>query len=187
MPELTATAGQTIGPFFHYALPYPGDCELVPRDSRGSVLLHGFIFDGDGNGIPDALVEIRQTDESGRVPTVEGSLHRDPTSFTGWGRSSTDATGHYWFSTIEPAPTRAGEAAFFAVAVFARGLLNRLFTRCYLPARAELLAADALLGSLGDTDRAGLVAARDEEGNLRFDIHLQGPAETAFLAYPGQG
>ena len=28
---LTPTPGQTIGPFYGYALPYPGDDELVPR------------------------------------------------------------------------------------------------------------------------------------------------------------
>ena len=39
MTELAATPGQTIGPFFHHALPYPGDRELVPRGSdRKSVV-----------------------------------------------------------------------------------------------------------------------------------------------------
>ena len=73
MPELTAsdlaaTPGQTIGPFFGYALPYPGDRELVPWGSAGSVRLHGYVYDGDGNGIEDALLEIRQADASGAVP-----------------------------------------------------------------------------------------------------------------------
>ena len=35
--DLTPTAGQTVGPFFHYALPYPGDSELVPQPRTRSV------------------------------------------------------------------------------------------------------------------------------------------------------
>ena len=30
---LTPTPGQTIGPFYGYALPYPGDSELIPPGS----------------------------------------------------------------------------------------------------------------------------------------------------------
>jgi 3-oxoadipate CoA-transferase alpha subunit len=148
VPELAATPGQTIGPFFHYALPYPGDRELVPRGSAGSVRLHGYVYDGEGNDVPDALLEIRQADPAGTVPTVPGSQRRDGAPFTGWGRSSTDASGHYWFSSVEPGPARPEGAPFFAVVIFARGLLNRLFTRIYLPAGHAVLGADPLLSTL---------------------------------------
>ena len=76
MPDLTVTPGQTIGPFFGYALPYPGDRELVPRGSAGSVRLHGYVYDGEGHGVEDALLEIRQADGSGIVPAIEGSRAR---------------------------------------------------------------------------------------------------------------
>jgi protocatechuate 3,4-dioxygenase alpha subunit len=185
MPELVATPGQTIGPFFHYALPYPGDRELMPRGSAGSVRLHGYVYDGDGNGLPDSLLEIRQADRSGTVPAAEGSLRRDGAPFTGWGRTTTDPAGHYWFSTVEPGPTRPGGAPFFAVAVFARGLLNRLFTRIYLPAGRAVLGADPLLSSLDADEHRALVAVREADGSLRFDVHLQGPLETPFLTFPG--
>ena len=184
MPELVATPGQTIGPFFGYALPYPDDRELVPFGSAGSVRLHGYVHDGEGCGVCDALLEIRQADASGAVPAVPGSLHRGGAAFTGWGRSSTDADGHYWFSTLEPGPARPGSAPFFAVAVFARGLLNRLFTRIYLPAGAAL-DGDPLLASLDAAERGALVAVREADGSLRFDVHLQGPGETPFLSFPG--
>jgi protocatechuate 3,4-dioxygenase alpha subunit len=186
VPDLVATPGQTVGPFFGYALPFPGDRELVPSGSCGSVLLHGYLYNGAGTGLPDALVEIRQADANGTVPAVEGSMRREGAPFTGWGRSATDPTGHYWFSTLEPAPTRTGGAAFFAVTVFARGLLNRLFTRIYLPADDAVLAADPLLSTLDTEERAGLIAVREQEPRpaLRFDIHLQGPRETTFLTFP---
>lgn len=182
--DLTPIPGQTIGPFFHFALLFDHDRELVPPASPGAVRLHGYVYDGEGNGLQDALVEIRQTDAQGNIPAVEGSLRRDGTLFTGWGRSSTDQTGHYWFSTVEPGPTEAGRPAFFAVTVFARGLLNRLFTRIYLPGDDAALAADPLLSSLPDSERAQLIATRDGEHSLRFDIHLQGPEETPFLTFP---
>jgi protocatechuate 3,4-dioxygenase alpha subunit len=185
MGELFATPGQTVGPFFHYALPFPGDRELVPLGSAGSVRLHGYVYDGDSLAVPDALVEIRQADPAGVVPRIEGSLRRRGAPFTGWGRSSTDPTGHYWFNTAEPGPIRPEGAAFFAVTVFARGLLNRLFTRIYLPADDAVLGRDPLLSGLDADTRARLVAVREDDGGLRFDVHLQGPLETVFLVYPG--
>lgn len=160
-----ATPGQTIGPFFHHALAYAGDSELVPFGSAGSVVLHGYVYDGAGTPVPDAMIEIRQADASGAVPSAGGSLRRAGAEFTGWGRSCTDRDGRYWFSTVEP-----GGLPFFAVTVFARGLLDRLFTRIYLPD-----AADAV---------DGLVAERESDGRLRFDIHLQGEHETVFFSFP---
>ena len=110
MADPAPTPGQTVGPFFHYALPYPGDRELVRRGAPGSLWLHGYVYDGEGNPMPDALLEIRQADTTGVIPEIEGSMRRDGARFTGWGRSNTDPTGHYWFSTVEPAPTHPGAA-----------------------------------------------------------------------------
>lgn len=178
--RLIATPGQTIGPFFHYALPFERDAQLVPPTAPGTIRLHGTVYDGAGQPIPDALIEIRQADATGRIPEVEGSLRRDGTVFTGWGRCATDPIGRYAFTTVEPGPTTPGEPAFFAVVVFARGLLNRLFTRAYVPGSGS----DPFLEGLGDTFER-LVAVREDDGSLRFDIHLQGDLETVFLAYPG--
>ena len=83
--------------------------------------------------MPDALLEIWQAGADGAVPRASGSLRRDGWTFTGWGRASTDPEGRYAFTTVEPVATQPDSAAFFAVTVFARGLLNRLFTRAYVP------------------------------------------------------
>jgi protocatechuate 3,4-dioxygenase alpha subunit len=168
MPE--PTPGQTVGPFFHYALPYDSGNELVPSTS-GAIALHGTVFDGAGMPIPDALVEIRQADPTGAIPTVEGSLARNG-RFTGWGRAATDEAGRYWFTTVLPG------APFFSVVVFARGLLDRLFTRAYLPG-----ASDAFLDGLDPAERGSLTVVREADGSLRFDIHLQGERETVFLDF----
>ncbi|GAA3666755.1 protocatechuate 3,4-dioxygenase subunit alpha [Nocardioides ginsengisoli] len=181
MPEtLQPTPGQTIGPFFHYALPYAGDSLLVPPGSAGAIRLHGTVYDGAGAPVPDALLEIRQADATGRVPQVEGSLRRDG-RFTGWGRAATDASGRYAFTTVLPGGVAGAEdrgAAFFGVTIFARGLLDRLFTRAYLPGES-----DDFLAGLPADERASLQVVADDDG-YRFDIHLQGDRETVFLRYP---
>jgi protocatechuate 3,4-dioxygenase alpha subunit len=178
--DLTPTPGQTIGPFFEFALDYPGSAALVPQHRADAVRLHGVVFDGLGVPIVDALIEIWQRDEKGRIPHSSGSLHRDGQTFTGFGRSATDAAGHYQFTTVLPGAT-GNQPPFFAVAVFARGLLDVLHTRIYLPGTAA--DADAVLASLDDPRRRSLLAAEDEPGSLRFDIRLQGDGETVFFDY----
>lgn len=182
--KLTPTPGQTIGPFYGYALPFEKDNELVNQANPNSVRLHGVITDGNGDVIPDSLLEIWQADENGNVVSRDGSLVRDGYTFTGWGRVAVDNVGHYTFTTVNPGPTEEGKAPFIMLTVFARGLLNRLFTRIYLPEDTEALANDPLLASLSVDERKTLIATREEDGSLRFDIRLQGEDETVFLSYP---
>jgi len=181
---LRPVPGQTVGPFFGFALPYDRGSELLPPAHPDAVRLHGTVVDGAGDPVPDALLELWQPDSAGTVVQQHGSLHRDGWTFTGWGRAATDNLGHYSFTTCLPGPTSAGAAPFFAVAVFARGLLDRLFTRVYLPEHPNL-AGDRLLSSVAAERRGTLIAAREHTG-LVFDVHLQGARETVFLTYPGQ-
>jgi protocatechuate 3,4-dioxygenase, alpha subunit len=165
-----STPGQTVGPFFAFGLQYDGDSELIPPDHPDVVVLRGRVLDGAGEPVPDALVELWQTDADGGVAQVPGSLRRDGSTFTGWGRCGTDSEGRYAFTTLTPG------AAFFAVAVFARGLMHRLLTRAYLPDSA----ADPFLQDLDEDRRHTLVVTGDERGYV-FDIRLQGEDETVFL------
>ncbi|GAA1414914.1 protocatechuate 3,4-dioxygenase subunit alpha [Glutamicibacter uratoxydans] len=182
--KLTPTPGQTIGPFYGYALPFEKGGELVNQAHPAAVRLHGVVYDGNGDVIPDSLLEIWQADEHGNVVSRDGSLVRDGYTFTGFGRVPVDNVGHYTFTTVNPGPTEAGKAPFIMLTIFARGLLNRLFTRIYLPEDTEALANDPLLASLPEERRKTLIATREEDGSLRFDVHLQGEKETVFLSYP---
>lgn len=182
--KLTPTPGQTIGPFYGYALPFEKDNELVNQAHPNSVRLHGVVYDGNGEVIPDALLEIWQADEAGNVVSREGSLVRDGYTFTGWGRTAVDNVGGYNFTTVNPGATDQGKAPFIMLTVFARGLLNRLFTRIYLPEDTDALANDPLLASLSEAERQTLIATRGADGSLRFDVRLQGENETVFLSYP---
>ncbi|NUR25946.1 MAG: protocatechuate 3,4-dioxygenase subunit alpha [Catenulispora sp.] len=170
------TPSQTVGPFYGYALPFPGGGDVVPAGHPGAVTLRGVVRDGAGVPVPDALLEFWT---GGGAP---GSLRRDPTSgrvlgragvaLTGFGRVPTDADGSY--TARVPHPER-----YVSVCVFARGLLHHLYTRVYLdPATA---ATD--FDSLPATRRATLVATPEREDTWRFDVHLQGPEETVFLEF----
>jgi protocatechuate 3,4-dioxygenase, alpha subunit len=182
---LVPTPGQTVGPFFGYALPFDRDNELVARSHPAALRLRGRVTDGQGRGVPDAMLELWQAAPDGSVVQQTGSLQRDGWTFTGWGRASTDADGDYVFTTLRPGASQPGRAPFFVLAVFARGLLNRLFTRAYLPDDAEALADDPLLTSLEPERRETLVCRLDDHG-YAFDVRLQGDGETVFIRYPGQ-
>ena len=181
--QLAPTPGQTVGPFFGYALPYAKDRELLPPGSPGTIRLQGTVYDGAGHPIPDAILEIWQADADGNVAHQTGSLVRDGYTFTGFGRTAVGNTGTFTFTTVNPGPTEAGAAPFIAVAVFARGLMNRLFTRVYLPEDEAALSRDRLLGSLDAERRRTLIARRDPDGGLSWDIRLQGEGETVFLDF----
>ncbi|QHK21014.1 protocatechuate 3,4-dioxygenase subunit alpha [Pseudarthrobacter psychrotolerans] len=181
--KLVPTPGQTVGPFYGYALPYEKDNELLAPGSPGSLRLQGTVYDGAGETIPDAILEIWQPDADGRIVQRTGSLVRDGYTFTGWGRGAVGHSGVYTFTTVNPGPTGPGAAQFISVAVFARGLMNRLFTRVYLPENEEALAQDPLLSSLDPERRKTLIARRDPDGGLTWDIRLQGDGETVFLDF----
>ena len=161
------TPSQTVGPFFAIGLPWPDGPTVVERDSEGAIAVHGAVYDGDGAPVPDALVETWQADPA---PPARG-----------FGRCPTDADGRWEIVTRKPAAA-GGEAPHVAVAVFARGLLDRVPTRIYFADEAEANGADPLLAALDPDRRATLIAAA-EDGGYRFDIHLQGDHETAFFGF----
>jgi protocatechuate 3,4-dioxygenase, alpha subunit len=167
------TAQQTVGPFFHIGLPWERGGELVSPTHPDAIRVVGTVRDGDGEPVPDALIELWQ-------PAEEA-----------FGRCPTDADGGFEFVTVKPeavpGPDGRPQARHIAVSVFARGLLCRLATRIYFPDEQQANAADPVLAAIGDEQLRSTLVARDEpEGRLRFDIRLQGEGdggqgETAFL------
>jgi protocatechuate 3,4-dioxygenase, alpha subunit len=185
VPALTPS--QTIGPFLHIELPYEGEEALVPPNHRGAIRLVGSIFDGEGQPVDDALVEIWQANAAGRYVHPEDTREDLPLEegFTGFGRCATDSEGRFEFITVKPGPVPGPDdrpqAPHIDVSVFARGLLNRLVTRIYFPDEAEANAADPVLSLIEDEAKRETLIARPEDGALRFDIHLQGEDETTFF------
>ena len=155
-----------------------GECpELVERESPGAIVIEGRVLDGAGEPVPDAMVEIWQADAEGRFPpdTAPG--------WTGFGRCLTNAGGHYRFVTMAPGAVDDVQAPHIDVYVFARGLLERVMTRLYLPADAATLERDPLLRSVPEPDRRATMVAMGDGTVKRFDIHLQGEQETVFVAW----
>ena len=177
------TPSQTVGPFFGYALPYPGGPDVRAPSQPDAIRVHGVVSDGAGEPIPDAIVEIWGADAAGRPSTERGSFHRDPHGFAGFGRAAVDRDGHYSFTTIKPGPAREGSAPYLVVALFARGVTHHLFTRAYFGDEAEANAVDPLLSRIGADRRDTLVARPDGPRSYRFDLRLQGEGETVFLDF----
>ncbi|GAA2794431.1 protocatechuate 3,4-dioxygenase subunit alpha [Saccharopolyspora taberi] len=184
---LETTPSQTIGPFF--ALPdgllWPDGPDVVPEGAPGAIVLHGIVTDGNGDPVPDAVVEIWQADAEGRFHHPADPRPDTAGSFRGFGRCGTAPEGRFWFRTVKPGPlpTPDGrtEAPHINVSVLARGLLNRVVTRVYFPDEAEANGADPVLSGVDESRRCTLVATADDDG-FRFDIRLQGRDETVFFA-----
>jgi protocatechuate 3,4-dioxygenase alpha subunit len=189
--KLGQTPSQTVGPFFHLALDRPAWADLTADGPSGErIVVAGRVIDGDGLPVADACLEFWQANAAGRYAHPDDDRADKPLDphFRGFGRASTDADGRFRLTTIRPGavPGRGNtlQAPHIAVAVFARGLLKQLFTRVYFDGE-RLNETDPVLASIDDPVRRRTLIARhaDEAGNpaYRFDIVLQGEAETVFF------
>jgi protocatechuate 3,4-dioxygenase, alpha subunit len=164
------TPSQTVGPFFSFGLLELDRSQLVSPDDDDAVRIEGRILDGDGQPVPDAMVEIWQADFDGRYR--EGF---------GWARSGCDEEGRFSFVTRKPGRVPDGngglQAPHLSVLVFARGLLKPVRTRMYFPDE-DSNADDRVLTSLSDDERRRLIA----RPGLEFDVLLQDPEQTPFFA-----
>lgn len=186
--RLPTTPSQTVGPFFHYALPFEGGETLIGDATLGErIVIEGLLIDGSGAPITDAMVEIWQANAQGRYHHPEDTQDKqlDP-AFHGFGRTPTGADGFYRFNTIKPGqapgPGGALQAPHIAISIFARGVLKRLATRLYFGDEAAANAADPVLALVPPERRATLIAERAGDAPVyRLDIVLQGENETVFF------
>ena len=181
------TSSQTVGPFFAYGLAaqqYQYDFpSLVSGDLRKKDLLgqkinvKGQVIDGNDTPIHDALVEIWQADPNGNYNTNPNG------KFFGFGRMGTgsgDFVG-FNFKTYKPGKTAPNSAPHINITIFARGMLNHLFSRIYFSDEEEENKKDLLLNELDTSLRSRLIAEKENENEYRFDIYLQGDKETVFF------
>jgi protocatechuate 3,4-dioxygenase, alpha subunit len=191
------TASQTVGPFFAYGLvptqynyglghafPSLFDGIIAGDGVEGEAIeLVGKVYDGAGEPIPDALIEILQADSRGRYARERETVLQ--TGFRGFGRvgTGTDAQREFRFRTVKPGATGDGQAPHLDVIVLMRGLLVHAYTRVYFedePANAT----DPVLLSVPAARRKTLLARREPipgKSVYRFDIRMQGADETVFF------
>jgi protocatechuate 3,4-dioxygenase alpha subunit len=190
---LPVTPSQTVGPYLHIALEWPDGPQVVPAGTPGAVTVGGLLLDGAGQPVSDGIIETWQADADGRFDHPDDPRGARP-GFRGFGRSTTDANGHWHVVTLKPGslPTPDGgpESPHLDVTVMARGMLDRVVTRIYFDDDDDH-AADPVLASVPEGRRATLVAVRRSDVaatapagpdvDYRFDVHLQGDHETVFF------
>ena len=130
MSAAPLTPSQTVGPFLEIGLPWKDGPVADPRGVR----ISGHVLDGNGDPIPDALVETWD-------PRAEAFC-----------RCPTDDDGA-WHVVTPRAP-------HLGVSVFARGLLHRLVTRIYF----EDDPSDSALARVPADRRATLLAEPTDDG-----------------------
>jgi protocatechuate 3,4-dioxygenase, alpha subunit len=185
---LSPAPSQTAGPYLSIGLlrEHIGFSLVAESDPR-AIRIRGRLLDGNGDPVPDGLVEIWQANAAGRYAHPDDARTDVPLEegFVGFGRSGTVNDGWFEFVTVKPgrvpAPDGELQAPHLVVLVFARGLLKQLVTRLYFPDEQGANAEDPILSELGEAERETLIA-QPEDGGLRFDIHLQGDRETTFFA-----
>jgi protocatechuate 3,4-dioxygenase alpha subunit len=180
------TPSQTVGPYFAIGLPWPEGTLAVPEGTPGAITIAGTVYDGDGNPVPDHLLETWQADPQGRFADLHayGGASELP-GFRGFARYGVeDGDGTYGIVTVKPGrvPTADGtlQAPHIDVSVFARGMLNRCVTRIYFADEPEANEADPVLARVPPERRQTLIAESTADG-YRFDIRLQGSGETVFF------
>jgi protocatechuate 3,4-dioxygenase alpha subunit len=190
-PEiLHQTASQTVGPYFAYGLVpeqyrydfdslCDGNLILDEAIDGERITVFGRILDGNGQAIPDAMVEIWQADANGRYLA-------DKTRFHGFGRygTGTDKAYRFLFRTIKPGSV-GNSAPHLNVILFMRGLLSHLYTRIYFDDESQANSIDPLLVTVEHDRLPTLVARRvilpNQSVGFEFNIHMQGDRETVFF------
>ena len=200
--RLKESPSQTAGPYVHIGTNpnwveitgvWDGDLGLVmvsPEAMGERIVITGRLFDGAGQPLTDALVEIWHADAAGLYNSPEETRgHADPHVF-GWGRQPTDArTGEYRFETIKPGrvpyPDGRLMAPHITVWIVARGINIGLHTRLYFGDEEKANGEDPVLARIEHRARVATLIAplgeRDGVPCYTFDVHLQGPDETVFF------
>ena len=196
---LKESPSQTAGPYVHIGCTpnfagihgvYDKDLgagPMVNDKTRGErITIRGFVYDGVGNALKDALVEVWQADADGFHNSPSETRGTADPNFFGWGRCPGDmATGEFVFETIKPGrvPFRDGRlmAPHISFWIVARGINIGLNTRMYFSDEEEANAEDPILSRIEHRMRVPTLIGRRDGNTMTFDIHLQGEKETVFF------
>ncbi|MEX1143229.1 MAG: protocatechuate 3,4-dioxygenase subunit beta [Anaerolineales bacterium] len=158
------------------------------------IIVTGRVLDDAGKPVPDTLVEVWQTNSTGRY-RHKWDQHEAPLdpNFSGTGRLLTNKAGEYRFTTIKPGAypwknhDNAWRPAHIHFSVFGRSFISRLVTQMYFPGD-PLFFQDPIFNSIPDEKaRNRLIAQYAHDVTMpvwalgfRFDIVLCGGKMTPF-------
>jgi protocatechuate 3,4-dioxygenase beta subunit len=189
---LPHTLSEITGPIYGHDRVRPTDNDLTTQHAGEPIgeriIVSGRVLDENGRPVPRTLVEIWQTNATGRYrhDVDQHDAPLDP-NFTGAGRTITDDEGRYRFVTIKPGayPWRNHHNAWrprhIHFSLFGPSFLTRLVTQMYFEGD-PLLSLDPIFNSVADTAaRDRMISSFDLETTIpefalgyRFDIVLRG-------------
>jgi protocatechuate 3,4-dioxygenase alpha subunit len=196
LDQLKESPSQTAGPYVHIGcVPnFSGISDVFPVDLGASmrgdaakgqhITVKGCVWDGTGTPLKDAMLEVWQPDADGIFSAGDPRGTGDP-AFSGWGRFAGDyESGEWSFDTVKPGavpfPDGRMQSPHITFWIVARGINIGLHTRMYFP--DENNTTDPVLTRIEHQNRvATLIATKEAENIYRFDIRLQGDAETIFF------
>ncbi|MCU0468555.1 MAG: protocatechuate 3,4-dioxygenase subunit alpha [Arcicella sp.] len=169
------TPSQTVGPYFAYSLTpeqylydfksYADSVMVNPLENPDTITITGKVFDGAGVPIPDAMIEVWQSDHQNQL----------------FGRCGTGtlADNRFVFYTTKPTSVN-GQAPYLSVIIFMRGQLIHTYTRIYFEDEVTLNETDEVLNSV-PSDRKHTLIATKNGNSYEFNIIMQGEKETVFF------
>jgi protocatechuate 3,4-dioxygenase alpha subunit len=198
---LKESPSQTAGPYVHIGCTPNfagingifetdlGSAPLVNDKTKGErITVRGFVYDGIGSALKDAMIEIWQADADGFYQSPSETRGRADPNFLGWGRQPGDMqTGEFCFETIKPGrvPFRESDprpmAPHILFWIVARGINIGLQTRMYFSDEPEANAEDPILSRIEHRQRVSTLIGKRDGNVVSFDIHLQGENETIFF------
>ncbi|MEP0520377.1 MAG: protocatechuate 3,4-dioxygenase subunit beta [Hyphomicrobiales bacterium] len=198
---LQQSAGDLFGPVFGHDVLGPLDGDLIKNFAKSGespigerILVHGYLLDEIGKGIPGALIEVWQANAGGRYRHKNDDYLAplDP-NFGGCGRVITDDNGYYSFRTIKPGPypwPNGGNdwrPAHIHYSVFGSGFAQRLITQMYFEGDPHIKRCP-IVNTIKDPAAIDQLTAKlDMEHTVpmdlrayRLDVILRGPRSTLF-------
>ncbi len=196
--QLPYTLSELTGPLYGHNPIGEADNDLT-RQCSGEplgerIIVSGRIVDEDGRAIPNALVEIWQTNSAGRYFHSK-DIHPAPLdpNFIGAGRTISDESGRYQFVTIMPGAypwanhDNAWRPRHIHFSLFGPAFVTRLVTQMYFPGD-PLIPHDPILQSIPDESARQRMVSKFNFGltkpgwaiGYEFDIVLRGRLSTPF-------
>lgn len=174
------------------------DADLTTNAGTGQpalgerIIVTGRVLDEDGQALPDTLLEIWQTNASGRYAHWRESDFPAPLdpNFLGVGQCLTDDGGAYRFTSIKPGPypwgnhPNAWRPAHIHFSLMGPTLGSRLVTQMYFE-NDPLLPLDPIFNSAPEHSRGRMIATYDHDVTVenwalgwRWDIVVRGGLAT---------